>query len=58
MDGGRVSGGLQMPAGRFGDLRVEIDGGDPGITEPMGQQGGVVAAARADFQDGVAVPYL
>jgi hypothetical protein len=53
-----VPGGGQMPPGGLGDLRVQVDGGDQFVAEAVGEQGRVVAGARADLQDRVAVPYL
>src|SRR5690606_16441164 len=53
------SRGVEVPPGRFGDVRVEVDGGDQAVVaEPVGQQGGVVAAAGADLQDPLSVPYV
>ncbi|CAL9595210.1 hypothetical protein SUDANB1_05309 [Streptomyces sp. enrichment culture] len=50
-----VPGGCQVPAGRLGDLRVEVDGGDLVVAQPVGQQRRVVAGAGADLQDRVAL---
>lgn len=49
------SGRVEVAAGGVGDVRVEVDGGDVGGAEPVGEEGGVPAGARADLQDLVAL---
>ena len=40
-----------MRARRLGDLRVQVDGRDQLVAEPVREQRGVVAGAGADLQD-------
>jgi hypothetical protein len=51
----RVPGVPERGAGSGGDLRVDFHGRYEVFAEPVAEQAGGVAGARADLQDAVAV---